>query len=955
MNDKSVTLIRQMLNGATRKGYLMKKGGSTKGWKKRWFVLKGNEMFYFDTPQETKLLGRFSIESDCVIEEEVEQKPKKDSFVFLLNGRSFKRARYFSAEADDKRKDWMKAIEMVVAQYKAGTFQCIKEGWLFKQGPKRLNWQKRYCVLNADSFVYYRQQKDLIPAGIIPILDCRDVVPDETKPNGFFIQTPPRRYFFYSESKTEKLNWMESLQVCIGGQPHNLNGLRKFTSTSFLNSREVFLSKPIKEGILIKHKKRDHMRKTKPVRLVLTHNFLYYFPISNSTLKYHSIPLGDVQIEPIPESIGKSPFSFRIQNLCHPLYLAAEDEKQYNTWINIFEQVIQNMHAEVASKTDAADVKTSKDIEYYTQIINERTQQATQISESKVFDVKVNAFWTSWVLHKTYEDFLQVFLQLLSQYQSFIFPEFPEVPLYTEGCEGLERSRKSSLSKVKRQGIIPAPLVPKSYDRQFDFKFLQCLTREILRNPELAQCQVLRTFFKLNNIFYAVEVKEIAFVRYFLEQKAELNILNDTGETSPLHYGAEHYNNLIMDALIEAGANPNLPNKRGQTPLYRAAEVGNWEAIVLLIERGALVNVQDETETTALHVAAINGHVSATKALLDREASIDVCDKGLRTPLHYAVIEGKKAVAEVLVARGSNIEAPDEEGFTPLLTACWKTRVELVEFLLNSQADVSAVDNNGRSAVHLAVLRKSEAILEILSKFNAALDTINGSGMAPLHIATRQGYESIVELLISKGASLSIQDQNMHQTPLHVAASSGKVKVAEILLNSVENSEELDFQDSEGKTPLHLAVAADARAIVALLLTRGASVDKKDIGGETALHIAARANKEMVHLLLEHRASINLHSINGSTPLHVAVSKSVDDVVIELLAQKADVTALDSCGNTPLHLALINKNVKIATCLCGSGASLSVMNNEGNPPLHYVHQKFHSQLQEAAATGVKNF
>eukprot|EP01119_Soliformovum_irregulare_P017230 TRINITY_DN5080_c0_g1_i2.p1 TRINITY_DN5080_c0_g1~~TRINITY_DN5080_c0_g1_i2.p1 ORF type:complete len:112 (-),score=26.14 TRINITY_DN5080_c0_g1_i2:60-395(-) len=111
----------------------------------------------------------------------------------------------------------------------------------------------------------------------------------------------------------------------------------------------------------------------------------------------------------------------------------------------------------------------------------------------------------------------------------------------------------------------------------------------------------------------------------------------------------------------------------------------------------------------------------------------------------------------------------------------------------------------------------------------------------------------------------------------------------------------------------------------------------------------------MVHLLLEHRASINLHSINGSTPLHVAVSKSVDDVVIELLAQKADVTALDSCGNTPLHLALINKNVKIATCLCGSGASLSVMNNEGNPPLHYVHQKFHSQLQEAAATGVKNF
>src|SRR5689334_20396991 len=40
----------------------------------------------------------------------------------------------------------------------------------------------------------------------------------------------------------------------------------------------VFLSKPLKEGILSKAKKLDQLKKTKPVRLVLSNNFLYYFP-----------------------------------------------------------------------------------------------------------------------------------------------------------------------------------------------------------------------------------------------------------------------------------------------------------------------------------------------------------------------------------------------------------------------------------------------------------------------------------------------------------------------------------------------------------------------------------------------------------------------------------------------------------------------------------------------------
>ena len=70
-------------------------------------------------------------------------------------------------------------------------------------------------------------------------------------------------------------------------------------------------------------------------------------------------------VEPIPESMGKLPWSFRINNLCHPLYLGAgniclsffvsflsEDEKEFQKWIAILEQVQQNLLVEPSSKTD---------------------------------------------------------------------------------------------------------------------------------------------------------------------------------------------------------------------------------------------------------------------------------------------------------------------------------------------------------------------------------------------------------------------------------------------------------------------------------------------------------------------------------------------------------------------------------------------------------------------------
>ena len=46
------------VKGVLKKGYLVKKGGKVKNWKKRWFVLKSDEMCYYESLENMTLKVR---------------------------------------------------------------------------------------------------------------------------------------------------------------------------------------------------------------------------------------------------------------------------------------------------------------------------------------------------------------------------------------------------------------------------------------------------------------------------------------------------------------------------------------------------------------------------------------------------------------------------------------------------------------------------------------------------------------------------------------------------------------------------------------------------------------------------------------------------------------------------------------------------------------------------------
>jgi len=124
----------------------------------------------------------------------------------------------------------------------------------------------------------------------------------------------------------------------------------------------------------------------------------------------------------------------------------------------------------------------------------------------------------------------------------------------------------------------------------------------------------------------------------------------------------------------------------------------------------------------------------------------------------------------------------------------------------------------------------------------------------------------VVDLLLEKGADIDIQD-DQGDTALHLAV--GHEQVAELLL---EKGADINRTDRWGMTALHEAARNGHEQVVGLLLKKGADVNAKDQGDGTALHeAAAKGHEEVVRLLLEKGADINAEDAKGRTALHAAV------------------------------------------------------------------------------------
>ncbi len=238
---------------------------------------------------------------------------------------------------------------------------------------------------------------------------------------------------------------------------------------------------------------------------------------------------------------------------------------------------------------------------------------------------------------------------------------------------------------------------------------------------------------------------------------------------------------------------------------------------------------------------------------------------------------------------------------------------------------------------------KSVALLNyILDKLRpqqrGALQARDTYGRMPLHYAAQYGSVVICEVIIARMKAWSQYEvsqgidapfwQDMEGlSPLHLSVMGGHPLTAKTILNSENENNGSAVHMSRSGEILALAVKANFVLIARLLVDAGADVDFQDGQGETALHIAAHfGHTESARILLAgnqgHRASTEIsESTFGWAPLHIACVDGWLAMVKLLVAAGANVSRNDTSGWTAKEHATLRGHLDISRALI-----------EGSPP-----------------------
>ena len=107
----------------------------------------------------------------------------------------------------------------------------------------------------------------------------------------------------------------------------------------------------------------------------------------------------------------------------------------------------------------------------------------------------------------------------------------------------------------------------------------------------------------------------------------------------------------IVNALLEAKANPNSYHGRAQIPLLQSAIIfwkTNPELLELLVKHGADINASDKNGNTALMIAAVRNYPELASLLLEHGAGKTTENKQGKTALDLAVKRKNNQVINIL-------------------------------------------------------------------------------------------------------------------------------------------------------------------------------------------------------------------------------------------------------------------------------------------------------------------
>ena len=316
----------------------------------------------------------------------------------------------------------------------------------------------------------------------------------------------------------------------------------------------------------------------------------------------------------------------------------------------------------------------------------------------------------------------------------------------------------------------------------------------------------------------------------------------------------------LMQAFLDAGADPGERTPGFASPLVAACAAGRLEAVRFLLARGATLRPEDAV-VTPVQAAVMNGHVEMVKVLLEAGATVDEAAAGLPG----ACASGFYPVVEFLVKAGLDLDRPGSGGRSLRERAVDAARMAgrrtLVSYLRDQEVDLeemrqapTALDERRTLQARLAKDRGEaplarpdereeriqEAVAAVSTAGEGAAAWTTDDGEPLLAVAAGYGLVAIVEALLAAGADPGGAAAHSLVTPLIRAAEGGHVAIVRQLLT---RGAEPNAQDAEGRTALATAAEHGDPAVVRLLIEAGADPTRRSADGRTP---AARARGPFV-------------------------------------------------------------------------------------------------------------
>uniref|UniRef100_A0A671XR08 Protein phosphatase 1 regulatory subunit 16A n=1 Tax=Sparus aurata TaxID=8175 RepID=A0A671XR08_SPAAU len=255
--------------------------------------------------------------------------------------------------------------------------------------------------------------------------------------------------------------------------------------------------------------------------------------------------------------------------------------------------------------------------------------------------------------------------------------------------------------------------------------------------------------------------------------------------------------------------------------------------------------------SVALLEASARNDPDEVRYLLKNNVSPDLCNEDGLTALHQCCIDNYEEMVKILLDRGASVNAQDNELWTPLHAAATCGHAGLVKILI-AHADLLAVNSDGNMPYDLC---EDDPTLDIIETAMANRG-ITQEMINETRASTERKMLGDIQELLRRGEEVNQQD-SQGATLLHIAAANGYVQAAELLL---EGGARMDLRDSDGWQPLHAAACWGQMHVAELLVSHGASLNAKTFLEETPIDLCEDEEFRAILLDLKHKHDIIMKS-----------------------------------------------------------------------------------------------